>query len=202
MRFFHNRLFFLVLLVGIFVFSPASAKNKKSRPVPKVPQDVIEVVGHIPLTGGRITRFLATQHYSSSYLYVERDDGNRVTLIDVTKASQPSVLADMTYPPNAGATGILAVAGTAALVTNERRETAPVNTPQTIRIIDFSDSQQPKVIREFTGVTAISHDDPRGLIFIANGEGIWILHKSLAEDPEVEKAYAHQIMYGGGSLFD
>ena len=52
--------------------------------------------------------------------------------------------------------------------------------------MDFSDPQHPKVAREFAGVTAITTDD--GLIFLANADGIWILHQTLAEDPEVEKA--------------
>ena len=59
--------------------------------------------------------------------------------------------------------------------------------------MDFSDPKNPKVAREFTGVTAMSRDDRRGLIFIANAEGIWILQQHLAEDPEVEKAYAHYV---------
>ena len=61
--------------------------------------------------------------------------------------------------------------------------------------MDFSDPRNPKVAREFTGVTATSRDDRRGLIFIANGEGIWILQQHLAADPEVEKAYANYVLY-------
>jgi len=37
-----------------------------------------------------------------------------------------------------------------------------------------------------------SWDDRCGLIFVANPEGIWILHQSLAEDPEIGMAYAHR----------
>jgi hypothetical protein len=87
------------------------------------------------------------------------------------------------------------VAGTAVLVSEEQGVATPVATPQTIRIMDFSDPQHPKVAREFAGVTAISRDDSRSLIFLANAEGIWILHRTFAEDPEVEKAYAHHVLY-------
>ena len=72
---------------------------------------------------------------------------------------------------------------------------ASASAVQTIRIMDFSDPLHPKVAREFTGVTALSRDDRRGLIFVANPEGVWILHQSFAEDPEVEKAYAHHVLY-------
>jgi hypothetical protein len=182
------RLSFAVLLAGLLFTPGASAKNKK----PKAPdaKDEIEVVGHIPLTGGPVKRFLSTQHYSSYYLYAERANGGNVTLIDITKTNQPAVLADM-------ASGNLTmVAGTAALVVNEPAASAATQPPQSIKIMDFSDPQNPKVAREFTGVTAMSRDDQRGLIFVANGDGIWILQRHFAEDPEVQRAYEDYVIYG------
>jgi hypothetical protein len=186
----------LVLVVGLLALSTVvQAKNKKVKTPPKEPQDEIEVVGHIPLTNGPVRRFLTTQHYSSYYLYVEYAASKSVTLIDVTKATQPSLLADVSYPSNGGSASLFTVAGTAALVTEERGAEAPPSAPQTIRIMDFSDPLHPNVAREFAGVTAISRDERRGLIYAANAEGIWILHQSFAKDPEVEKAYAHHVLY-------
>ena len=185
------------LLVGIIflVLSPAvEGKGKNKKPPPKDPQDAIEVVGHIPPTGGAVARFLTTQHYSSYYLYVEHGDGKNVTLIDVSQTTQPVVLADILSVPNGGSGSLFAVAGTAALI-SEQATNVPEATPQTIRIMDFSDPKQPKLAREFSGVTAMSRDERRGLIFLANTEGIWILHQSFAEDPEIEREYARHVLY-------
>jgi hypothetical protein len=168
------------------------AKDKK--PKAPGPKDEIEVVGHIPLTNGPVRRFLATQHFSSYYLYAERDPGQATTLIDVTKTNQPSVLADVAYAPNSGSDSLTLVAGTAALVSSEPAAPA-VPAPQTIRIMDFSDPKNPKIAREFTGVTAMSRDGGRGLIFVANADGIWILQQHFAEDPEVQKAYENYVLY-------
>ena len=41
----------------------------------------------------------------------------------------------------------------------------------------------------------MSRDERRGLIYVADGEGIWILHQSYAEDPEVEKEYTKHVLY-------
>lgn len=184
----------LICAAGVWVLATgAAAKDKKPKAAPKEPQDAIEVVGHVPLTDGPVKRFLVTQHYSSYYLYAEHDAGKNVTLIDVTKAAHPAVLADVSYPAGGGSSSLIAVAGTAALTSGEQTTASP--TPQTIRIMDFSEPRQPKVTREFAGVTAISRDDRRGLIYLANAEGIWILHQTFAEDPEVEKAYTHQVLY-------
>jgi len=167
---------------------PLFAKDKK----PKIAtQDVIEVVGHIPLAAGPVRRFLTADHFSSHYLYAEHDTGSSVTLIDVTRFNLPLVLGELSYP--AGAGSLVVVSGTAALVTNAA--SAPQTTPQAIRILDFSDPQHPKVSREFDGVTAINRDDRRGLIFLANAEGVWVLHQNRAADPEVEKAYARHVIY-------
>jgi hypothetical protein len=187
----------LVLLAGLAAFAPAvCAKDKKPKAPPAGRKDEIEVVGHIPLTDGPVSRFLATQHYSSYYLYAEHNAGRTATLIDVTKTSQPAVLADVSFAAPSGSDSLALVAGTAALVTSDPAASPAPAAPQTIRIMDFSDPHSPKVARVFAGVTAMSRDESRGLIFVANADGIWILHQRLAQDPEVEKAYANYVLYG------
>jgi hypothetical protein len=171
----------------------ASARNKKAKAAD--PKDEIEVLGHVAVTGGPVTRFLSTQHYSSYYLYAERENGGNVTLIDVTKANQPAVLADVAYAPSSGSGSLTLVAGTAALVSSQPSAAAAAQPQQTIRIMDLSDPQNPKVAREFTGVTAMSKDGARGLLFMANADGIWILRQHLAQDPEVQKAYENYVLY-------
>lgn len=178
-----------MVIAGLAMLIPLAAKDKKPK---SPPQDSIEVVAHIPLTTGPVLRFLATEHYSSHYLYAEHGSGASVTLIDVTKPDRPAVLAEVAYPP-AGGGNLVVVSGTAALAASSG--TQQTAAPQTIRILDFSDPQHPKVTREFAGVTAIDRDDRRGLIFVANPEGVWILRQSRAEDPDVEKAYAHHVIY-------
>jgi hypothetical protein len=186
-----------VLLASLAGLLPAAhARDKKPKSPPAAPKDEIEVVGRIPLTGGPVLRFFTTQHYSSYYLYAEHEAGGNVTLIDVTNTNHLSVLADVAYAPTRGTNSLSVVAGTAALVTTESAAPGTATAPQTVRIMDFSDPQNPKIAREFTGVTAMSKDDQRGLIFVANADGIWILRQHLAEDPEVEKAYANYVIYG------
>ena len=173
----------LLLSVGLLALAtPVQAKKKTS---PKDPQDEIEVVGHIPSAGGPVSHFVATQHYSSYYLYAEHEEGKSITLIDVTNTEHPAVLANVAYPASGVATSLSAVAGTAALVSSA--PTAHTQSPpQTMQLLDFSDPQHPKITREFTGITAVDRDDRRGLIFLPNAEGIWILHQKFAEESRSE----------------
>jgi hypothetical protein len=179
----------LTLILSLAILIPLSAKDRKPK---SPPQDSIEVIAHIAVGSGPVLRLLTTEHFSSYYLYAEHGAGASATLIDTTKPNQPAVLAEVAYP-SAGPDSLVVVSGTAALVASGG--TPQPAAPTTIRILDFSDPRNPTVAREFSGVTAINRDDRRGLIFLANAAGVWILHQSRAVDPEVEKAYAHRVIY-------
>lgn len=186
---------FLFSVCALCIAVPgASAKDKKSKMTDPA-KDEIRVLSHVVLEDGPITNFFITRHYSSSYLYAERGSGKPVMLVDVTNGAKPMVLGNMEYASNSSESLTL-VAGTAALVasTPHALQALP-SAPQTLRIMDFSDPRNPKVAHEFTGVTAMARDDSRGLVFLADGNGIWILQQYLAFDPEVEKAYANYVLY-------
>jgi len=157
----HLSILSLALLISV---AGLNGKDKHPKAQPEAPQDQIAVVAHLPLTGGAITRFLTTEHYRRDYLYAEHESGRSLTLIDVTKLSSPAVLADMTYPTG-GSDNLVAVTGNAALVAaSTNNATSAVNnaTPQTFRIMSFTDPLHPAVKQEFTGVTAMARDDKRG----------------------------------------
>ncbi len=194
MRYISSSVLIFSVWCALALPAAAQAKPKKTKATAGPAQDAIQVVGHIAASGGAVTRFLTTQHYSSYYLYAERQAGQGITLVDVTKPNAPNVLSDIPAVLSGGADSLTVVAGTAALVSDAAVPSAPAT--QTLRIMDFADPAHPKVTREFANVTAMARDDRRGLIFLANGEGIWILQQHLAIDPEVEKAYGNYVIYG------
>jgi hypothetical protein len=174
-------------LVSITV--PLFAKDKH----PKLaPQDEIQVVGHIADNEGPIVRFLATQHYRRNYLYAEHQSGKQLTLVDVTDVAHPTLLAQVGDGPTGGE--LINVTGNAALVAESNAPSQPSSAVQTFRILSFADPAHPVVQREFTGVTATARDEKRGLIFLANGDGIWILQQHFATDPEFEKEWEHMML--------
>jgi hypothetical protein len=183
--------YFSLLTVALIL--PLSAKQRHAKNQPAAPQDQIEVVAHLPLTDGEITRFLTTQHYRRDYLYAEHEPGKAITLIDVTNVNQPSVLADVSYPANESAR-LVSVTGNAALTVDSDGATAVPPKPQTFRIMSFADPLHPTVKQEFTGVTAMARDEKRGLIFLANAQGVWILHQQFAMDPEYVKEWEHMML--------
>jgi hypothetical protein len=184
-------LFAVGWLVSITAIHAATPRHAKTKPNP--PADEIQVVGHI-VVSGPITQLLPTQHFSSYYLYAQHGRGKAVTLIDVTKPAEPSVVADLPCPQDGLSSNLIAVAGTAALAAEHLGPSAPGPT-EIVRIMSFADPAHPTVARQFPDVTAIGSDSQRGLIFLADNAGVWILLEHFAEDPAIERAYANYILY-------
>jgi hypothetical protein len=165
----------------------AAGRSKSKEPAPK---DAINVVSRIAITGGPVTRLITTQHYSRTYLYAEHAASQTITVIDVTDRSHPQIVSNL-----AGTGALLSATGDAALVSSVEPASQPVPNTRTISILDFSDKASPKVAREFKGITTIGTDDARGLVFLADSDGIWVLHRNPATDPEVLERYAHDVVY-------
>jgi hypothetical protein len=182
---------FALLAVATLFATPGNANDKKVERQNVEPNEV-EVLGKIPLTNGPITGFLAMQHYLGLYLYAEHE-GGRLTLIDVTDAREPVVLADVAAGGGANTRTPPTVAGTAVHI---RNEVGNAQGPQTIRIMDFSDPRNPKVAWEFPNITAMSKDTGRGLIFLADHQNIWVLHQRFGQDPLEQQAYHDYVLYG------
>jgi hypothetical protein len=172
------------------------AGKDKHKQITATPQDSISVESQLTVPGGPVTRFVATQHYDRPYVYVEHGPGQPVTLLDVSKPQKPVIVSqlDSSLVSSAGTMNLVAVAGTAALSSSVPAETAKISS-QTIRLMDFSDPKNPKVTRQFEGVTAVE-TLAGGTILLANPEGVWILSRHLADDPEAQERYARKVIYG------
>jgi hypothetical protein len=177
------------LVAGAISAVALDAKAKHQKPSP---QDQIVVEAHLPVTAGPITRFIATRHYDRWYVYAEREAGMPVTLIDITNAAHPRVLSEVAVGAASGE--LLAVAGTAALAGGVSPAKLPA--PQTVSLMDFSDPTQPKVTKQFEGVTAIEKIAGGSVILLADKDGIWILKQRFAEDPAAEERYGREVVYG------
>lgn len=183
----------IALLIAATAASVSYGKDKRPKQDNSA-QDQITVVAHIPVSGGPVTRFIATQHYGHPYIYAEHESGKTLTVIDLAKPSKPTLVSDMTYPDSTAAGNVLSAAGTSALVTETPAAARPLPS-ETIRIMNFSDPLHPTVAQEFKGVTATSREQP-GLILLANPDGIWVLQQHYGLDPAEDASYAYKVFYG------
>jgi hypothetical protein len=141
------------------------------------------VIGHLPLSGGARRMFLQ-QEGRTQYLYVQQPSQQGFTVIDVRKPDRPKVVNHMRQENLTMVASGLAISqtpdnsatvGTSRATGNTEGARGGGSVPESVRVLDVSDPAHPRTVQTFSGVTSILPDDARGLIYLANGEGIWIL---------------------------
>jgi hypothetical protein len=162
----------IVCSAVLLAFGPAAFAKK-----PEKPTQAASVIAHVPLEGAIGTQMYLQTHGDKRYLYIDQGTNQGYTVMDITKAAQPTVV-------KRADSGKLQVMGSdlAISATPEQGKTVARSHPptQSITLLDTSDPANPKTIQTFEGVTSVLQDDTRGLIFLTNGEGLWILQQTVA----------------------
>ena len=147
-----------VAAIGIALAGPVV----NAKPNPNKGEDKpANVVAHVQLSGGPVTRMLLVRKEGKEYLLVGLDSPASVAVFDVSNPDRPRNI-DTT----AGATGapsaeVKVVADTLTLFGSSDAGT--------------TSSANSKDMRSFSGVTASMKDKARGLIYLTNGDGLWIV---------------------------
>ncbi len=149
--------------------------------------DQIEVISHIPFDGAGVTQLTTGEHWRRNYLYL--NSAGKITVVDVTNGARPSITSEYHHTP---AAQVQVVVGSAALLGDTQPAT---HVPSSISVMSFANPAEPTVVRQFTKVTGFLIDSRRGLIYIVNNEGLWILNEKPGRDLELEKQYDHELMY-------
>jgi hypothetical protein len=151
-----------------------------------------KVIAHLPLQEAPGNEMLLQNKGDKLYLYVQKSSKQGFTVIDVTKPAVPS-LVNVSAPSSDAPAGKLEMAGPdVALAEVPDKNTKGVlrntdNPTETVKILDLSDPAHPKVLKTFSNVTSILQDPSRGLIYLANNEGLWILNHSKPEFTPAKK---------------
>ena len=154
--------------------------------------DRIDVIAQVPLLGEPVVQITAGTHWRRNFVYLRHGPpGDAIIVLDVTDPIVPKAVGSLDAPAPEALGDITAVLGTAVLVASP---TSP-QPPQTITILNFADPEHPKVVRQFSGVTAQFKDIGRGLIYLTDSKTLWVLHLDPATDTELEKHYEHHVLY-------
>jgi len=138
------------------------------------------VIAHLPLplpTGNQM--LLQKQDGGKNYLYVQQASKQGFMIIDVTKPGQPNLLKRTAESSKATSGNLQMVSPDVAIAEAPERKpstlTSNAHPTETVRVLDLSDPHNPKTLQEFTGVTSLLPDGNHGLIYLTNGEGLWVL---------------------------
>jgi hypothetical protein len=148
--------------IGIVATGLAATPSVHAKPHPYTTAgNPANVVAHVDLSGGPATRMLLVKKNGKEYLLLGLDSSSHVAILDVSEPGQPRTVDTVAGATGAPATELKVVAETLRLFATSEAESAA--------------SAGPKEIRSLSGVTAYVKDKAHGLIYVTNGDGLWIL---------------------------
>jgi hypothetical protein len=181
----------MFVIFGLLITGSSRALARKPSTKTAVQNnDQIEVIGHMAFDGTVVTQVTTGEHWRKNYLYLNSAD--KITVVDVTNGAHPSITSEYRRSLPAAQAQVQVVVGNAVLFADGQQAT---HVPSSISIMSFANPADPKIVRQFTKVTGFLIDSRRGLIYVVNNEGLWILIGSPGRDLELEKQYEHELMY-------
>ena len=183
---------FGVVLAVSLIAAPAGRAEPRQSLSPGGAQDAISVIGHVELSGDSARWLLTGVHWRKNYLYLELADRRAMIAVDVTNAAKPVLAGEFSPPDRIPNEHVAAVVGQAVLMTESAAESV-FHSSGTVRVFSFADPAHPKLVREFTHVSAMLKDESRGLTYLTGDGGLWILLDRPARDLQLERQYDHDV---------
>ena len=157
--------------VAVLAFTTGGLAKK-----PDKPAQPASVIAHVPLEGAVASQMYLQTRGDKRYLYIDQGSNQGYTVVDITKPGKPNIVKRVD-------SGKVQVVGSdvALAESPEGKTVARSHAPtESVTVLDTSDPANPKAIQTFQGVTSVLQDSPRGLIFLTNNEGLWILQQAEA----------------------
>jgi hypothetical protein len=138
------------------------------------------VIAHVHLPDGAAGRVFFRQEGKTRYLYVQQRLRQGFTVVDVTKPGHPKLVNRVPLETRT-------VMGSGLVITETTYNQATENTspaegirgdetvPESVHVLGISDPSRSRTVQTFDGVTSIVEDPARNLIYVVNGDGVWIL---------------------------
>jgi len=184
---------FVLFFVLVATASTASPKHSPGKPATQP----TKILAHLALSGGPASQMFLREQNGKEYLLIRQTSEAGVTVVDVTKPTRPNIVKRTTWPNGTSSGNLEIVGGGLALEETPEptgRTLMSSNSKETVQILDLNEPTSPTVLESFSGVTSILNDGVHNLLYITNGDGLWILrqqtdgstieqpHKCLSED--------------------
>lgn len=140
-----------------------------------------KIVSQVALSGKPTRQMFLQQEGRRAYLYVRQASQQGYTVLDVTKPERPKLVNHLSQRN-------LTILDSGLAISEKPHTASPSNSvrdagrgqggsraPKSLRVLDASNPAHPRTVRTLEGVTSLVRDDARSLIYVAKGDGIWIL---------------------------
>lgn len=166
-------LLFLLSAMAVVLDLKANTKHKPA----EVPA---QVIAHLPLTGTTSSGMFLQKEDKKQYLYIQQASNQGYIIVDVSRPESPSLVKREAASDDATA-GKMELVGPNVAVAEvpNKNDKAPIRSTssatETVKILDLSDPAHPKTLQTFKNVTGMLPDGGRGLLYLTNDEGLWVL---------------------------
>jgi hypothetical protein len=177
-----NKVFKLASVVTIGILAAGAPGTAARTASSESRKEHVDEVAHLPLDGMHVNQmFVERLDNNKVYLYLQRPSKEAFAVVDVTNPDKTVLLSrdalqetagSQVQPPAAGSA--LAIAFIPERPAYLSLATEPLPT-QTVQFLDMSDPKNVKSVRTITGVTSVYADDARKLVYVVNGQGLWIV---------------------------
>jgi hypothetical protein len=184
---FDHALFCCLFSVAIFCFLPAASVGADP--------DAILVRSRLPLPGAPVQQMFFRESGGRDYLYISQANQVGYVVVDVTDDRHPKIVNEVVLPHGFGHETLEMVGaglGVAGQPDRSPSQSVPAiqeisgNPPgQFIRLLDLSNPSHPRTLKTFSGVTSVLLDDRHNMIYLTNGDGLWILYHRIDEMRQV-----------------
>jgi hypothetical protein len=177
------------LAIGIAAAPSMFAKPKEK----KSAVSNLGVIAHVQLEGGTAARMVLMERNGKEYLYLGLASSSGVCVFDVTTPAAPRKMERFAGASGAQAAEFQLVGDTLAVSSRSGEATISSSdvAPRSVTILNMTDPTNPQPIQTFADVTSFVADNARGLIYLSNGEGLWVVQ---AKQPQKADAVS---LYGG-----
>ena len=172
------------LAVGIALAPLIFARSKPKKSV----DQKLSVIAHVQLDDGTATRMLLVQKNEKRYLYVGFSSSSGIWVFDVTTPAAPRKL-ERLADIDGSQTPDFQLVGETLAVTGEATKGSSDVARHSVTILNMTDPANPKPVQTFSGVTSVVADDVHGLIYLSNGEGLWVVQVKQAQKAEADDKY-------------
>jgi hypothetical protein len=176
---------FLALGIAAAPSMFAKPKEKKSA------VSNLGVIAHVQLDGGSATHMVIMEKDGKEYLYLGLASSSGICVFDVTTPAAPRKLERFAGAGGAQSADFQLVGDTLAVSSRSGEATSGWSdaAPRSVTILNMTDPMNPQSIQTFAGVTSIVADDARGLIYLSNGEGLWIVQAKQIQEADTVSLY-------------
>lgn len=172
-------LLYCAFSVAIFCLLPSASAAQQGGP----DSDAILVRSRLALPGGPVQEMFLGKSGGRDYLYISQAHQAGYVVVDVTDDRHPTIIKEITLSRDSKDESLemigagLGIAGRPDNLSQSSPAIQQVSTPpQFVRLLDLSNPSHPRTLKTFDGVTSMVLDDRQNMIYLANGDGLWILH--------------------------